>query len=1015
MIKKWSYVVATAATVFGGTFLTGCIDNDEPFGIEQIRVETANLLKAKQALVAADAAAKQAQAELDKANAEIAKVNAEVAKAKAEAEMKLAELEKQAEIARQNAESAAQVALIEAQIADQKAKTEAYIAEQKAILDNMIAQNELTIKNLQLEYDKLAYQWELSKIQDALTVSSDLWDQLNAAYTTYLQELNAYNQKAQNLADMQRKSAQWLNDLVYNEEKNTWEHPKEKYKNMLVDAIDAQEQNVANAQNAINSLNQNIADFENIKTNNDVYTKWSELSNNLKDNDAKIAELKIEQAEIELNNQSLLNEISTLWEAYLAVGNKEIAIPAYTFEPSAAAQQLGIMQPIEVVPSGESYSLNGDWKYTYYQSRYRNTIDNLKHYLLDENDKAWTNARLNEMQRELVPLQKTYDAAKALWENAKKVYNMGNEPDASALPLESELEAAITAYNALEDKYATLKEKIETAHKEYEAADQEYWNAINAGDFYNQDWKDANDAYNNAINAANDAYWKAYNDAYAALNQAIQNANESTDNAWKAYDRAVREYNTLLSELNQNPDDKTLQNSVNAAKDKMEKADAAYTKAQQDASTAKSKAQTTCDRTVAAAETTRVLAENKAQEAYDKAHAAWVAAGGHDAEITALENARQQKWDALQAAEEEVEVTRESSVALCNAMLEAQDKQLNEIGLYYWMYGYSSIPQVWRIDNYINSVKYNWSGYDFPTAEAPINYIDKEDVNGNGNKVEYLNAKYYLIEKSKAAYGNLGYPWDSSQFNGTSHDWVSNLEIDEAFLVDEVTTDMLNAYVKNYVQRNEGWTPEDYQCIVYYYMFGDFGTLKTLENRIEVAKANLENSDLISNVLGTMETNLNDLIASIDPVKEEQAKAKEAYDAKQAQYAKLFDDVNEQLGALNYQNEIINRVIAAINENFELLNDQNAANPEAVQNTIDYYKRLVAYQQNVLADAQKALKEAQDNLALLENGNAEYDYNPYTAQIDQLTAELEVSKDQLAAVKARLDEIQAKYEAAAQQ
>ena len=334
MIKKWSYVVATAATVFGGTFLTGCIDNDEPFGIEQIRVETANLLKAKQALVAADAAAKQAQAELDKANAEIAKVNAEVAKAKAEAEMKLAELEKQAEIARQNAESAAQVALIEAQIADQKARTEAYIAEQKAILDNMIAQNELTIKNSQLAYDQAVYQWELSKIQDALKASSKLWDQLNVAYATYLQELNAYNLKAQELADLQRKSAQWLNDLVY--ENGQWIHPKETYKNMLVDAVDAQEQRVAIAQNAINSYNQQIADFENIKTNNDVYTKWSELSEEVKDNNAKINELNIEYSEIELNNQSMKYDMEVLEEAYNEVGDKKIAIPAYTFEPSAA-------------------------------------------------------------------------------------------------------------------------------------------------------------------------------------------------------------------------------------------------------------------------------------------------------------------------------------------------------------------------------------------------------------------------------------------------------------------------------------------------------------------------------------------------------------------------------------------------------------------------------------------------------------------------------------------------------
>ena len=1007
MIKKWSYVVATAATVFGGTFLTGCIDNDEPFGIEQIRVETANLLKAKQALVAADAAAKQAQAELDKANAEIAKVNAEVAKAKAEAEMKLAELEKQAEIARQEAqtamdkaESEARVALLEAQIADQKARTEAYINEQKAILDNLIAQNELSIKNSQLAYDQAVYQWELSKIQDALNASTPLWHQLNAAYATYLQELNAYNLKAQKLADLQRESAQWLNDLVYNEEKNTWEHPKEKYKNMLVKAVDTQEQNVATAQNDINSLNQQIADFENIKTNNDVYTKWTELSEEIKDNNAKIAELNIQREEIELNNQPLLNEINTLKDASNEVGNKKIAIPAYTFEPSAAAQQLGIMQPEMIVPANTSYTLNDQTKYNEAQDAYRNKIGNLKNYLLDENDIAWTNARLNEMQRELKPAQEAYDKAKAEWENAKKVYNMGNEPDASALPLESELEAAITAYNAFEGQISSAKEKLETAQNDLNEATKALEEAIEKGTVFDQ-----------AVNARNSAKAAAYtarNEANAAAektkNQAIANAKVAQDNARNAWTRADLELTAIINEIEKNPDDESLVEQKKTAEDKVKHAKEAYDDAQSAYADAEDEADKAYAKALATSHIACVEALHKADEDFDKAYAAWVAAGEVDSTIEALENTQSEKRTAVTTASEEVEAVMKSLNEAWKSMDDVKQQQLEEIGLDNW--NYNTIPRSWQIDYYI----YGWISK-FPTAEAPINYL----CNTGEDAGVYVNAKYYLIQKSQAAYGYLIY------YNGASHDWdypdnIGALEIDKAFLVDEVTTDMLNAYVKHYVNKNYGWTPEDYQCVQWYSnMFGAFGALKTLENRIEVAKANLENSDLVSSIIGTMQTNLNDLIASIDPVKAEEAKAKEAYDAKQAQYAKLFDDINEQLGALNYQNGLINRVIAAINENFELLNDQKAANPEAVQNTIADLKGDVAYQQTVLADAQKALKEAQDNLALLENGNAEYDYNPYTAQIDQLTAELEVSKDQLAAVKARLDEIQAKYEAAAQQ
>lgn len=66
-MKKLTYLVAsllTTATV-GMTF-TGCIDNDEPYGIEQLRGAKAELLKSKKALIEADAQYKLALAEAEK-------------------------------------------------------------------------------------------------------------------------------------------------------------------------------------------------------------------------------------------------------------------------------------------------------------------------------------------------------------------------------------------------------------------------------------------------------------------------------------------------------------------------------------------------------------------------------------------------------------------------------------------------------------------------------------------------------------------------------------------------------------------------------------------------------------------------------------------------------------------------------------------------------------------------------------------------------------------------------------
>lgn len=64
-MKRWSYATAIMLSLAGGTIMTGCIDNDEPYGIEQIRLATADLLKSKKAAVEAEAAAANAAAEVE--------------------------------------------------------------------------------------------------------------------------------------------------------------------------------------------------------------------------------------------------------------------------------------------------------------------------------------------------------------------------------------------------------------------------------------------------------------------------------------------------------------------------------------------------------------------------------------------------------------------------------------------------------------------------------------------------------------------------------------------------------------------------------------------------------------------------------------------------------------------------------------------------------------------------------------------------------------------------------------
>ena len=92
MNKKFLSVVLFGALMAGSSVtFTGCIDNDEPAGIEELRGAKAELIRAKVAVEAANAARENANAALILAQAEVQKAqaaywNAEAAKKQAEAD-----------------------------------------------------------------------------------------------------------------------------------------------------------------------------------------------------------------------------------------------------------------------------------------------------------------------------------------------------------------------------------------------------------------------------------------------------------------------------------------------------------------------------------------------------------------------------------------------------------------------------------------------------------------------------------------------------------------------------------------------------------------------------------------------------------------------------------------------------------------------------------------------------------------------------------------------------------------
>ena len=151
-MRKLTYLVASLlVAVTAGTTFTGCINSDEPAGIEHLRDAKAALLKSKQALIEAQAAKALAEAEAIKV------------------------------------EAAANAAKIDAE----RAKTEAEIEEiRQRTADAMLqAQAQLEILQQQLENLKLAY------AQEKMSLSEQMKTYIDYYYTQYFHALEDYNTK----------------------------------------------------------------------------------------------------------------------------------------------------------------------------------------------------------------------------------------------------------------------------------------------------------------------------------------------------------------------------------------------------------------------------------------------------------------------------------------------------------------------------------------------------------------------------------------------------------------------------------------------------------------------------------------------------------------------------------------------------------------------------------------------------------------------------------------------------
>lgn len=1001
MIKKWSYVAAAMLTATSGLVLTGCIDNDEPYGIEQIRVATANLLEAKKAAVNAAQAAQDAQLEIEKIKAETEKLRIEnekiLAEAQAkvlEAEAKAKELEAQAKAAIDAAEAArlqAEAARYQAEADRVKAETEAYLADKKAALDEFIAQAEIRVKKAQQEYDEAVYKFQQQQIKDADQASNQLYQAWSWAFQAYLDQLAEVNNLNKQYLETQKNYSEAAIDLTKYGESPKYDTLKEYEK-----AVAVIENSIQQKQEEIAKYNEFISDLQGVQAS-DLYQLYQKYNAAREANLQELADAEVELAALAIENKDLYDSRKTLYEECMAYRTDHVVeIPAYTWEPDAALAPLGLTNPETVVEPGTSFTLDDPNNYHNAWSDYYYLIDRLTSYLLDENDVAWTQARINEMTRALENADNAYATAKANWENAKKAYNMGNTPDFSVIPMESEMNAAIAAYEAEATKFAGLRQDYVNARTAKEAAQQKVnteWETLQGNPASMANKRIAiEETLNNTIESATATRDAAFEAADNTCTKKINDADNAQRVAWDKYYEAYGAYqNGVLTGVS----GEALQRLEDAS-------NAAYTAAEaQDVKTAEARTKAYDERTAA-----RTIASNNYQKTvraawttHDKEVAEWELAGGYDlskdpaaAKWYAAQEELTKADEAYQAAWEKINtlawpwVANENASNVDNAVMKVVDvarKQSAAVG------GWN----IWAIENLPGEVSdfliADPEVQEFPRVSAPSHLEDYKAI--------YTNVRQYVINMSRVAYGVLGWDYDFQ-----TGEW----DVDQAFLVDNVTVDMVNAYIAEFGQVNY---PDFYR-----YYFGAFGKTLYLQNRIEVAKAMISNQGLLSDAINPIQENLKALEDLMAEARQGEEDLWAEYNEVDAQIKALEASVNAKIEDLNHWNRQYTYALSKITEAIGMVeNEAYYGNiTEIIEGLINGYNDDIAICNKRIEELNEQLDRAKYQLDQYVNNEGTLNANPYEIALEYAEATLNAAKEKLEFLKNRADELQAKYEAA---
>ena len=574
MRKKWTYVAIFSMMLGMAPVFTGCIDTDEPAGLEQLRGAKAELLKARikveeanAANILADAALKEAQQQIVAAEARYKEALAAEQEYKALEQQYLAELqniknqEEQAyyenllnELRAEQEQREREKQLADAQLAVSLEQLKAELLRQQALYDEAL-KNLALAQNTLTEAQKTHLEAWTTAVENAKSAVQQATSEYERLYGVFAEAVKTLEE-----AEADSLAIRELNREIY-------------YKQNAFDAADEAYNLAVEAQKA---------DYSTIEA---MEAHKAEYEAQLENINKVLADLDVERTKLETATASEAANVEKLKKAYEAIagvwvngnlqasGTKEYTLPEIKFQNRnipGLNDHIGYVNNMGVREFKYKYS---DYLYALSQgtadafgqkatlNRYINDVNS---WTRTANDNAWTNNDILQYQAELETINEEIETVKADWKKAVDAYVGKLEVDATQLPGYEDVKAGVDAYNTAVSEFITARTNYETYVKENLPSNEVLNQALSAAEEVLAVALDANATeYANAIQGAYQAMRQAeaaYDSARAALRKAeaeyalltnptaedankVNEARTAVQNRLNLYQEAVDEFN----------------------------------------------------------------------------------------------------------------------------------------------------------------------------------------------------------------------------------------------------------------------------------------------------------------------------------------------------------------------------------------------------------------------------------------------------------------------------------------